>query len=193
VDLFGHSWGGIVVLRYASLHPDRVRSIVLMGSGPPTDTQTRQCQDAIARRIAELTAQGVIVTDPEPASPEAERGVLPAYFSDPTFWFSDDDRGGAPHIDARTAEVGELTWTAIAGFDLTPDLTDLDHRVLNLWGVDDPARSIASPAISTALPRAHTTTVVLEAYGHFWHECPDEFFAAVRRFLDDGDAPAATD
>jgi len=196
VALFGHSWGGIVVLRYASLHPDRVRSIVLMGSGPPTFAQTRQSKDAIARRIADLTAQGLIVTNPEPASPEAERGVLPAYFSDPTFWFSDDDPGGAPRIDARTVEVGELTWTAIAGFDLTPDLADLDHRVLNLWGADDPARSIASPAITTALPNADVTTVVLEACGHFWHECPDQFFAAVQPFLEDdrnGTSPTTRD
>lgn len=185
VDLFGHSWGGIVVLRYASLHPDRVRSVVLMGSGPPTYAQTRQSQDAIARRVADLTAQGLIVANPEPSSPAAERGVLPAYFSDPNFWFSDDDPGGAPRIDARTNEVGELTWAAIAGFDLTPDLADLDHRVLNLWGADDAARSIASPAIAAALPKADVTTVVLDACGHFWHECPDQFFAAVQPFLDD--------
>ena len=119
VHVFGHSWGGIVALRYASLHPDRVRSVVLMGSGPPTYAQTRQCQDAIVRRIVELTKQGLITQNPKPGSREAERGALPAYFSDPTFWFSADDPGGAPLIDERTVRVGNLTWTANAGYDLT--------------------------------------------------------------------------
>ena len=36
VHLFGHSWGGIVAMRYATIHPDRVKSIILMGSGPPS-------------------------------------------------------------------------------------------------------------------------------------------------------------
>jgi hypothetical protein len=35
VHLFGHSWGGIVAMRYATIYPQRVKSIVLMGSGPP--------------------------------------------------------------------------------------------------------------------------------------------------------------
>ena len=39
VHLFGHSWGGIVALRYATLYPEQVRSIILMGSGPPTREQ----------------------------------------------------------------------------------------------------------------------------------------------------------
>jgi membrane protease YdiL (CAAX protease family) len=60
VHLFGHSWGGIVAQRYATLHPERVRSIVLMGSGPPTREQTLQCQDAIRQRVIALMKQGII-------------------------------------------------------------------------------------------------------------------------------------
>jgi pimeloyl-ACP methyl ester carboxylesterase len=33
VHLLGHSWGGLVALRYAAAHPQRVSSIILMGSG----------------------------------------------------------------------------------------------------------------------------------------------------------------
>jgi pimeloyl-ACP methyl ester carboxylesterase len=55
--------------------------------------------------------------------------------------------------------------------------------VLNLWGDDDPVRSIASPAIVAALPNAAVETVILSHCGHFWHECPDAFFSRVRAFL----------
>jgi proline iminopeptidase len=183
VHLFGHSWGGIVALRYATLYPEQVRSVILMGSGPPTREGTLQCQQAIVRRIIELTQQGIIVENPEPGSRAAERGYLPAYFSDPDFWFSADDLGRAPLIDERTAQVNDLTWAANANYDLTADLAMLNQRVLNLWGDNDPARSIASPAIIASLPNAALETVVLPHCGHFWHECPTEFFDQVQAFL----------
>lgn len=184
VHLFGHSWGGIVAQHYATSYPERVRSIVLAGSGPPTRAQTLQCQDALVQRIIALMQQGVILENPEPGSREAERSYLPAYFSDPDFWFSADDPGSAPQIDERTTQVNDLTWAANGSYDLTDDLTKLNQRVLNLWGEDDPVQPIASPAIVAALPNAHVKTVVLSQCGHFWNECPEPFFAAVRAFLD---------
>jgi pimeloyl-ACP methyl ester carboxylesterase len=184
IHLFGHSWGGIVALRYASLYPERVRSFVLMGSGPPTREQTTQCQQALVQRIIDLAQQGIIVENPEPGSRAAERGYLPAYFSDPDFWFSADDPGSAPMIDERTAQVSDLTWQANANYDLTIALSGLNQPVLNLWGEDDPAQPIASPAIGAALTNAALETVVLPHCGHFWHECPDEFFEQLRAFLE---------
>ena len=189
VDLFGHSWGGIVAMRYVALYPERVRSMVLMGSGPPTRQQTLQCQGAIVQRIIALTQQGVIAEHPQPGSPEAERGYLPAYFSDPNFWFAADDPGRAPPIDERMAQVNDLTWAANDGYDLTADLAGLSQPVLNLWGDDDPCRAISSAAILDALPKAEVETVALSQCGHFWHECPEQFFAAMQAFL--GRAAAA--
>jgi pimeloyl-ACP methyl ester carboxylesterase len=183
VHLFGHSWGGIVAQRYATLYPERVHSIVLMGSGPPTREGTLQCQDALVQRIIALVQKGVISENPEPGSREAERGYLPAYFSDPNFWFSVDDLGSAPQIDERTSQVSDLTWAANENYDLIADLSGLNHRVLNLWGEGDPVRQIASPAIIAGLPNAAQETVVLSHCGHFWQECPAPFFAAISEFL----------
>jgi len=184
VTLFGHSWGGILAQSYATLYLEHVASIILMGSGPPTWEKMLQCQDALGQRIMALIQQGNIVEKPEPGSPEAEKGILPAYFSDPTFWFSPDDLGSAPLVDERTTKVNDLTWSANAGFDLTADLAGLNLHVLNLWGEDDPVRPVASPEIIASLPNAEVETEVFSHCGHFWHECPDQFFTAVRAFLD---------
>jgi pimeloyl-ACP methyl ester carboxylesterase len=183
VILFGHSWGGVVAQRYATLYPNRVSALILMGSGPPTREQTLQCQEALVQRIIELIQEGMIAENPEPGSREAERGYLPAYFSDPNFWFSADDPGSAPIIDERTTQINDLTWAANANYDLTADLAGVNQRVLNLWGEDDPVRQIASPAIITALPNAALETVVLDHCGHFWQECPEPFFTAINTFL----------
>jgi len=183
VYIFGHSWGGIVAQRYATLYPNHVRSMILMGSGPPAWGKIRNCQDAIYQRVMELVQSGIIPYHPEPGSPEAEKNILPAYFSDPNFWFSADDPSRAPQIDDRTTQVNDLTWAANESYDLTADLAGLNTRVLNLWGEDDPVRSIASPAIISALPNADIETIVLNHCGHFWHECPEQFFTAMRTFL----------
>jgi pimeloyl-ACP methyl ester carboxylesterase len=183
VHLFGHSWGGIVAMRYATLYPEQVRSILLMGSGPPTRAQTLKCQNALVQRIIALAQQGIISENPEPGSSQAERGYLPAYFSDPNFWFSADDPGSGPISDERTTQINDLTWAANDDYDLTADLAGLKHPVLNLWGVDDPVQGIANPALTAALSNATVTTVLLNHCGHFWHECPDPFFPIVRDFL----------
>jgi proline iminopeptidase len=183
VYIFGHSWGGIVAQQYATIYPVHVRSIVLMGSGPPTRSQTTQCQDAIIQRVIELVKQGIISENPVPGSLQAEKSILPAYFSDPNFWFSADDPSRAPQIDERTTQVGDLTWAANESYNLTADLAELNLRVLNLWGDDDPIRPIASPAIIAALPNANLETTVLNHCGHFWHECPEQFFTTMRTFL----------
>jgi pimeloyl-ACP methyl ester carboxylesterase len=183
VYIFGHSWGGVVTQRYATLFPIHVRSMVLMGSGPPTRGQTMQCQEAIIQRVIELVKQGIISENPEQGSPEAEKNILPAYFSDPNFWFSTDDPSRAPQIDERMEQVNDLTWAANESYDLTADLAGLNLRVLNLWGDDDPVRQIASPAIIAAMPNTTLETVVLNHCGHFWHECPEQFFTAMRTFL----------
>jgi pimeloyl-ACP methyl ester carboxylesterase len=184
VTLFGHSWGGILAQRYATFYPEHVTSIILIGSGPPTWEKMLQCQDALMQRFTALVQQGIIVENPEPGSLEAERGHLPAYFSDPGFWFSPDDLGSAPLIDERTPRVTDLTWTVNAGYNLTADLAGLKLHVLNLWGEDDPVRPISSPEIIAALSNADVETVVFSHCGHFWHECPEQFFPTLRAFLD---------
>lgn len=184
VTLFGHSWGGILAQSYATLYPEHVAAIILMGSGPPTWEEMLQCQAALGQRIMALVQQGIIVENPEPGSLEAERSVLPAYFSDPNFWFSTDDLGSAPMLDERTTKVNDLTWAANASYDLTADLAGLNLDMLNLWGEDDPVRPVASPEIIAALSNADLETVIFSNCGHFWHECPDQFFTTVRAFLD---------
>jgi len=179
VHLLGHSWGGVVAMHYATVYPERVRSLVLMGSGPPTWVATRDAQALFGRRIQELQRGGVIPKDLPDDSGGQVQAILPAYFSDPTFTFSPND--GDPPQHNQT--VNELTWAAIKGYDLTDEVAKLDHRVLILWGEDDPFGLPLAEATRQALTNAEVEFVVLEKCGHFWHECPDEFFSHVRAFL----------
>jgi len=174
VHLLAHSWGGLVALRYAAAHPPKVRSIILMGSGVLTPEAAQAGQRNKAQRIAALQEQGVI---PQPLTSLTD--ILPAYFSDPNFDMPDELKN--MHYNPT---VEQMTWAALGNYDFAAGLDRLAHPVLVLWGEDDPFGMAYVEATKRALSAATVEIVVLEKCGHYWHECPDEFFSHVRVFLE---------
>jgi len=173
IHLLGHSWGGLVALRYAVAYPQRVRSIVLMGSGVLTPEAAQAGQASRGQRIAELQEQGVI-----PRTITSLTEILPAYFSDPGFKMPD-----ALKNMEYNPEVEQMTWSALDGYDFARALDRLEQPVLVLWGEDDPFGMAYVDATSRTLVAAELEIVLLKECGHFWHECPDEFLTQVRAFL----------
>lgn len=181
VHLLGHSWGGIVAMHYAAVYPERVRSLILMGSGSPTWDGMMAAMARITQRVRELQKQGVL---PDPLPPGAD---FAAYFSDPSFPVNHPDEN-AEQTEFHST-VYELTLAAIEGFDLTAEVGRLDHRVLVLFGKDDPAGMPLVEETLAALRSADVDYFLLQRCGHFWQECPDEFFSHLRAFLELPPAP----
>ncbi len=178
VHIFGHSWGGIIAMCYAAAYSQNVRSIILMGSGPPTRKATQAGQAGFNKRIARLQEQGIIArTQPENTKNLIEF-ILPAYFSDPRF--------PAPAELKNTdfnASTYQQTLAALGDWDLSMDVAKLTHPVLLLWGEDDPFGLPMAEATKNALSNAEVEFVVLKGCGHYWHECDDMFFSHIRAFL----------
>ena len=104
-----------------------------------------------------------------------------AYFSDPSFPIVHPDPNAVQTQFYSTAN--ELTLAAIAGFDLTAEVSHLAHRVLVLFGEDDPAGMPLAEETLAALRSADVDFVLLGRCGHFWHECPEQFYPRLRAFL----------
>jgi pimeloyl-ACP methyl ester carboxylesterase len=104
-----------------------------------------------------------------------------AYFSDPSFPLKHPDADAAQTAFSGTAN--QLTWAATQGFDFSAEVGRLEHRVLVLFGEDDPSGMPLAEETLAALRSADVEFVLLEGCGHFWQECPEQFYPRVRAFL----------
>jgi proline iminopeptidase len=179
VHIFGHSWGGIIAVRYAASYPQNVRSIILMGSGPPTWKAAQDGQAKLNVRITRMLEQGIVVRPQTGNMKDMIEAILPAYFSDPGF--------PAP-TELKSTDYSETTYrqtlAALGEWDLSTDAARLTHHVLFLWGEDDPFGLPMAEATRNALSNAQVEFIVLKGCGHYWHECEETFFSRVRAFLD---------
>jgi proline iminopeptidase len=173
VHLFGHCWGGLVAVRYATIHPDRVRSLVLWGGAWPSSEIVATGQQNLARRQAALQQEGII-----PARSTAFEQILPVFLSDPHFELPDEF--GQSQYNPRVE--GE-TKSALGEYDITAEVARLNHPVLFLWGEDDPFGLEIAEATRNTFSAAPVEFVLIGECGHLWQECPDDFFSQVRAFL----------
>jgi pimeloyl-ACP methyl ester carboxylesterase len=179
LHLMGHSFGGIVAMQYAILYPERVASLIFFGGGPPTWSDIEISQQRFSERVEALKKAGVI----PPPSEWGAKGIdplLPAYFSDPRFSFPEDALGGPPEFSQA---VSDLTWPNLVNMDLRAELALVRKPVLLVFGRDDPFGLPMAEATRDALVNAQVEFVVIDHCGHFWHECPDQFYPRVEEFL----------
>jgi len=172
--IMGHSWGGVVAQRYATIYPQRVRAMILMGSGVPSMQAALAAQQPKLQRIASLQEKGII-----PKNISGVRDILPAYFSDPHF-----EMPLEMNPLFYNGVVEQLTWQALGDFDFTAETIKLALPVLVLYGKDDPFGMPMVDAVISSLSNADVRLVLLEKCGHYWHECPDPFFQQVRDYLE---------
>jgi proline iminopeptidase len=178
VHLFGHSFGGVLAQRYAAAHPERVKSLILMGSGPPTAKAIAAAQMRLGARIQALIKEGII-SGPRPSSPDGMlKYILPAYFSDPKFPIPEDILASSFHPD-----IGPKTYADSGSWDFREDEKVVTCPVLFLWGEDDPFGTEMADVSKNALANADLTAVFLKNCGHYWHENMDDFFAHIREFM----------
>jgi len=179
VHVLGHSWGGLVAMMYAATHPDKVNSIVLVNSVPPTWLALMEGKLRVETRIEKLQKEGVLPEALPNESAELRRTLLRAYFSNPDFRFF---QKGGEDLEWNSI-ANRLTNSAVEGYDITAEIGKLSHRVLIVYGDSDPFGLPMVEAVRNALVKARAESVRLEKCGHFWQENPEKFFSALRSFL----------
>jgi proline iminopeptidase len=187
VTLLGYSWGGLLAVLYALVHPDRVARLALVSAAPLTAAwrdeferrfAARMAQPWLARAKAELTASGLSRTDPEKYRRIAFTLSVAGYFRDPS-----QARLMTPfRVTARTLQA---VWASLGAYDLRAQVRHVfpnrtAPRALLVHGVYDPM-----PLESARETAGLLSTGVRElATGHAPHvEAPEQFERALEGFL----------
>ncbi|WP_374349059.1 alpha/beta fold hydrolase [Chitinimonas sp.] len=199
--LLGNSYGSLPAIEYSLQHPERVACLII-SSGMHSDASFADHVVALNRAIAEqypahwdkleaMYAQGV------KSGSEAYQNLY-GEVADNVYWF--DPRNAAKRYrspDPRDAFRGAVYAAfmgddservvngALKGYDLRPRMAALQLPVLVITGRRD---IVASPRIAAetvaALSKARVSQTIVERAGHrAFIENPDEYFAAVQRFL----------
>lgn len=193
VDAIGHSMGGLAMLAYALERPERVRRLILVGTGSGGPAYMR-APGAIQRPghpdFLKVAALGILQTIwPRRAPARLTLNVIQRA--------SFVDRSLARPMPVTVADWfrpmdGRPDWHWIARrLDYAPRLGELAGPALILVGRHDPQFPIScSEALADRINRSHL--VVFERSGHYpFIEEPEAFWAAVRAFLDAPVAAAA--
>jgi pimeloyl-ACP methyl ester carboxylesterase len=174
VDLVGHDWGGMLVVRAASLRPDLVRTWAAGAACVDPDYEWHE-----TARVWQTPEQGEAFMEMMTADAMTvgfEAAGVPA----------DDAAVAAGRIDATMKRcILALYRSAVhAGTEWTPDLARIPARGTVLWGEDD---MYASARFGERLAeRTRARFVGLAGCGHWWPlERPAEVAAALRHLWAD--------
>lgn len=178
IHLLGHSFGGILAQYYVSKNPTKVKSLILVGTGPPVFNSIREGQIRLGKHIQNLVRNGVI-KGKQPVNPvEFLRYILPAYFSNPKFPIPADiiESSYHPHVVQKTYNQNK-------NWDFREEVKQIRCPVLFIWGEDDPFGVEMANISKKALVNAKMKELILKKCGHFWHEKMGEFLREIKLFL----------
>lgn len=170
VDIVGHDWGALLVIRAASLRPDLIRTWAM--GGAPLDPEYVWHQAAQVWQTPDVGERAMERTSAETLAKALTAAGVPP----------DDARAAGAHFDDTMKRcILRLYRSAIkVGEEWGPDVSRITAPGLILWGEKDP---YAEPRWSERLAqRTGARFVVFSGCSHWWPlERPEEVAAELRR------------
>jgi proline iminopeptidase len=187
--VLGHSWGGMLAMRYSIAHPESIDALVLVGSGGMNRSFSTYFGSNIRARLlpSDLEAERYWSdperqrTDPVRATVEVQRALLPGYFYNRAASLPINDALGKPGFFSST--MSGLINNDVADQDIRPGMASCSKPVLLLMGRQDPIGETTQYEIRDTCRLAKLEFI--EKSGHFpWIEQPVPFYKSINRFLD---------
>jgi len=177
VDLLGHSMGGFVVLRFALAHPERVRSLTFLCTGPETPASLSREGFLKAAEIADARGMGALQQILEKVGRDDSSPTVTA--SGDPHWMHHRRRFGA-----MTPESYRGLGTAFFDSDsLVGRLPEVEGPVLVLVGEFDVAWLPGADLFEQTFPDARRLTLA-NAEHHPHIENTQAFLTAIEEYLE---------
>lgn len=177
-DLLGHSMGGMVSLRFALAHPERIRSLIFLCSGPEVPTTLDREAFEKAAAIAEEHGMETLRKLSDAVIRERPSSIRESWGE--RFW-SHRERRFAAMSPAAYRGLGEAIFDSDS---LVSRLWEVDVPALVLVGEEDADWRVGAALFESHLPRAiHRTIPGAEHHPHqenteAWLEAVEEFLSA---------------
>ncbi len=187
IHLLGHSWGGLLAMKYAILYPDHLTSLILLNPMAPSDTLRKlelQAVDTLeasfyAEKMKAIQASAAFKNNESSAYEDLFRVIFQKEFYDPvlvdelTLTFPNDFYNNSKKLEALAPDLVD--------YDLTSDLEKLSIPALVFYGVKEPAADIIGPVLWEKLEGSEL--VILPRCGHFpFIEQPTRLFEKITSF-----------
>ncbi len=190
LNVLGHSWGGLVAMKYAVAHNDKIDRLILSNSMAPSslDWQKENLEAAKnidpddQRRLDNIVSSGLIRS--ANATPYIKEMMLLSFKSQMF------DRTNIDQLDLfipndfqqRSAVFGLLS-PDLASYNLYTDLKKVTVPTLIIFGESEVAVKLHAQKMTDAFPNAQLS--VISSSGHFpFIENRKTFVKVVNKFLD---------
>jgi proline iminopeptidase len=182
IDLLGHSWGGYLVMAYASKYPQHIQRLLIVDSAAPKWSETvSPFKDIFPEGVERQDALAFASTLGDKA---AARKSLLEYLSMLYYSPANRDAAMAKIEDVKiNQDINDTLNHDLERFDLNPELPKFSFPTIVMTGrYDINVAPVIAYKIHKAIPGSRF--VVFEQSGHMpFYEERDKFVSAVESFL----------
>lgn len=188
VHLLGHSWGGLLAMKYAIKYPSNLNSLILLNSMPANTEDWRQESQMVARRTSvedslerqKIMSSELFQNNPPKAIEELLIISFRNQFENPALADSLDFYIPEDYM-VRSRRFGSLM-AELSNYDLYDPLSSLQIPTLLVYGSSEPAVEISGQKLESTISNSHLS--VIQNSGHFpFIEQPDQLMNELKTFL----------
>ena len=188
-SMLAHSWGGLIAMKYALAHDDRIDKLILSNSMAPSANEWDKENVAVAERytkedqdqLNKLASSGLLRS--EKAGPYIEEMMLLSYKAQ----FYDKSQVeklqlSIPNDYALRSSIFMNLSKEMANYDLFDSLGQIESPTLIIYGESDPAVYLYLDVFRNSFPLA--SSKIIPKSGHFpFIEQPEVYSDMISEFL----------
>ena len=189
INLFGHSWGGLLAMKYGVKYPENLNHLILSNAMAPSVIDWQLEDGRVSEKVTNKDSKDrqVIMESGalQSANPtKAIEKLLRISFRPQMYDTSSLSKLKlyVPQDYMQRSQVFSLLGTDLTDFNLYPDLKKITCPTLVIYGSEEPAASLHAQKMTESFPNGQLS--IIQKSGHFpFIENPSTFNKEIKEFL----------